>query len=529
MKTLSLEVGTQMKIELEQSIKDLKEKKNQLYDFYLSEIYPYFRFRTLKGNVIDHLGNPVAGLTLRLNQKHVSQTDEHGYFEFDRIFAFSYQISLEWEGVALLNWISGDFRRASVLELKLKWPELIRGQVTDEKNMPIKDLKIKLNDQLDTQSDIHGHFFFPCPDLNEQHQQYLIKLTFLKGKMVFVHHFAKMPAHHQLYKFAFKADELFFLGEYPNVMPDEQYVQQLSQMFKYFKYFAFIVLTLLFVSSFIRISPPKIYLNEEEIDHYTSITPSSDLGDDQVFPNQAYQLSMPKPPSPPIREEIEVVQQREKEQCTGIEFNYQQYYVPWGMEGFLLEAVFGKWQTWQEIAQQNHLKANQGLHAGQMIQLQLPLYSWEMILVKDKQSIKDILEAKNCTELYCYFMIQVWNPHLDVRVLRENDELLYNTELMKKSLENQDEIKKIEGIRRFKGIRFKKPPVKIPPACTLFKNGEKPPTEITNAQAHQKKKGKISQNLKDQQEEIPTVPEQLEDVQSEDSWIYEEIWHEQEQ
>jgi hypothetical protein len=199
------------------------------------------------------------------------------------------------------------------------------------------------------------------------------------------------------------------------------------------------------------------------------------------------------------------------------------------MEGFLLEAVFGKWQTWQEIAQQNHLKANQGLHAGQMIQLQLPLYSWEMILVKDKQSIKDILEAKNCSELYCYFLIQVWNPHLDVRVLRENDELLYNPELMKKSLENQDEIKKIEGIRRFKGIRFKKPPVKMPPACTLFKNGEKPPTEITNAQANQKKKGKTPQNLKDQQEEIPTVPEQIEDVQSEDSWIYEEIWHEQEQ
>jgi hypothetical protein len=505
-----------MKIELKQAIQDLKKKKEVLYSFFLSEIYPYFRYRTLKGTILNHQSIPLSGLKITLNQKYQTTTDEQGFFCFDDIFASHYSLSLEWEGTALLKWIEGSFKGAGELELKIKWPELIRGQIVNQIELPIKDMKIILNDQWETKSDIHGYFFFPCPEPDPQYHYYFAKLDFCTEHDTFTHQIVKQQNQSELYLFSYQSGELFYLGESPNILPNESYIFELSKYFKYLKYLLILLSLLVFVSSFVRIHPPKIYMQDEELDHYTSITPQSEFTD--AFPSDIYQKVTPKPPSKPMQASESTLTEAS---CEGIEFNYQQYYVPWGMEGFLLESVFGKWQTWQQIAQQNNLKPNQGLHAGQIIQLQLPLFSWEMITVQDKQTVRDILEKKACTHLYCYLMLQVWNPHLDIRVLRENDELLYSSSLMTKSLENQDEIKKVEGIRRFKGIRFKKPPIKLPTACQLSKQ-VKPSLELDHQQQW---KYKPSQ-LKDIENEDVTPPVNPEDS-NDDSWVYEEIIQEQ--
>jgi hypothetical protein len=500
-----------MKIELKQAIQDFKQKKEKVSSFFFSEIYPYFRRRTLKGLVLNHLNMPLAGLKLSLNQKYHTTTDENGYFCFEDIFASSYSLSLEWEGTALLKWIEGNFRGVAELELKIKWPELIRGQIVNKFELPIKDMKIMLNEQWETKSDIHGYFFFPCPEADPQYHYYFVKLDFITDTDIFSQQIVKHQNQNQLYLFSYQNHEFFYLGESQNILPNESYVFELSRYFKYLKYIMILLALLIFVSSFVRMNPPKIYMQDEEIDHYTTITPSSEISDS--FPTDIYQKVKPKPPSQPIKPS-EVMSSESS--CEGIEFNYQQYYVPWGMEGFLLESVFGKWQTWQQIAQQNNLKPTQGLHAGQVVQLQLPLFSWEMITVQDKQTVKEILEKKNCTHLYCYLMLQVWNPHLDIRVLRENDELLYSSSLMAYSLEHQDEIKKIEGIRRFKGIRFKKPPIKLPNACQLSKQA-KTVLEV-DFQPSQ---------LKDIEQEDTLPPSPQMEEENEDSWVYEEINQEQ--
>ena len=188
-------------------------------------------------------------------------------------------------------------------------------------------------------------------------------------------------------------------------------------------------------------------------DHLISVRPDRDVLTPPGYIDESFEATLPA-----------------QSTCNQIEFKYSFYYVPRGMEGFLLSRVFGQWQSWNSLSQDNYLK-NKTLQAGQKLRMKLPLYSWKLFKVRPKESINDVLKALDCppdTSWVCKQLIQVWNSHIKVQHLRKNEVLLVNPTLLKTHPFGEETLKRLENVKRFRlpiRLRRREPVIRIPKGC----------------------------------------------------------------
>jgi hypothetical protein len=154
-----------------------------------------------------------------------------------------------------------------------------------------------------------------------------------------------------------------------------------------------------------------------------------------------------------------------------MEFTYNSYVVPRGMEGILLSLVFGRWQSWRdELSSFNRLDRHHQLQAGQRIKLKLPLLSWSMYQHQNIQSWRNLLKRGACDERslkLCKQLIQAWNPHLSIKRLRRGDLLLINVDLLRQRPFEGTTLSRIEKLRRSHQRRRRRPRIRLASNCSL--------------------------------------------------------------
>ena len=151
--------------ELQRAIKQWRGRKEQFLSFVQMYLSPLFKLHRLQGVVVDQNEQPMSGVCVTLNQYRNCYTDEDGCFYFYFLRPQEYKISLKCQGVELCNWLHVTAQPdQSVTQLKLRWPQLIRGQLFDDQAQGMPQVNVRLNEQYQTQTDIQGIFIFPKHD-----------------------------------------------------------------------------------------------------------------------------------------------------------------------------------------------------------------------------------------------------------------------------------------------------------------------------------------------------------------------------
>jgi hypothetical protein len=183
----------------------------------------------------------------------------------------------------------------------------------------------------------------------------------------------------------------------------------------------------------------------------------------------------PQTPSDPESaegaEEERVALEDEPSRCDAIEFTYRNYRVPRGMEGFLLSILFGSWQRWEgDLSTLNGVREARQLQAGQQVRLMLPLHEWRLFTLQPQEGAAELRAALGCQEAHintCLMIVQLWNPHLDLRALRKGDQLLLNPSLLRPEAFSADVYRRMEKVKRLRGVRLPRPRLTAPQGCQV--------------------------------------------------------------
>ena len=185
-----------------------RDRLSQLLRYYL---LPWLKPRVIKGVMIGSHHGPLKGARVSLNGWRSIKTDSQGRFTFYFVLRKINYLTVEWREAELINWIRIDLTRQRVLELKLKWPLLVRGELVDEQGQAIVQVPVALNQQQVTKTDAHGAFIFPVePDSSDHFDQ----LSFQLSGHSFVHHFKANPQAHLLHRFMHSDGKGLFHIEY---------------------------------------------------------------------------------------------------------------------------------------------------------------------------------------------------------------------------------------------------------------------------------------------------------------------------
>ena len=448
--------------ELQRALKQIRTRKERILHFLQIYLFPLFKLRVLKGTIVHHQsGEPLSGVVVRLNQKRSIKTNTEGQFAFHFLVSTEYSLSLQWNHTELIDWIHVYAQQGRTTYLKLKWPHIVRGQIFGPTGLPLRDINVCLNDQYQTQTDVHGSFSFPR---NEGEEVRFERFSFKIGAELFIHHFNLDLAQNPLYRFFYDGHSLFHVDQKPQAIPNSKYVAHLASRFKWWKRCALGGCILILLSFFFHQPFPSISSNIQHQlgTHLISIKPES------TSSLQEPERSLQDNYDPELSDSFGI--DLSKSTCNHIEFSYSFYYVPRGMEGFLLSHLFGQWQTWSALSKDNHME-KRNLQAGQKIRLKLPLHSWKLFKVRPRESVNDVLKWFQCPqESYgvCKQLIQVWNSHIKVQHLRKTEVLLINPSLMKNPVFGEETLKRLEKIKRFRlprKLRRREPVIRVPKGC----------------------------------------------------------------
>jgi len=473
--------------ELERTLRQLKHRYDAMIEWWRTYILPLLKLREIRGVLIGQHFGPLAGARITLNGWRTVTTDRKGMFCFRFVFRPVSSLTVEWHEAELTEWIEVKAQR-QVTELKLKWPLLIRGQVVDPQGVPIPQMLVMLNRNLVTHTDAHGTFIFPQNNLTTSPSD---QLLFQWEGVSFVHHFKSSPKDHLLHRFMLDTNEgLYHLEDRPAAQALSPNLDRFARRIKWI-----IILILgLIVSLFIAFTlwqretsrevalyeiTTQQHVQEENLRSVSSPVNPQTQPKPWVRAGALERRLNDEPPSgnesrPPMWDEQDEQGEEPVEEttpCKDMEFTYNSYIVPRGMEGILLSLVFGRWQSWRdELSAFNRLNRHHQLQAGQRIRLKLPLLSWSMYQHQDMTSWRQLIKHGQCDEnslKLCQQLIQSWNPHLSIRHLRRGDLLLINMGLLRERPYEGTTLSRVEKLRRYPQRRRRRPRIKLGPNCHL--------------------------------------------------------------
>jgi len=451
--------------ELERFKRRLREAQGKLTTL-TRPLWQLVGLKRLEGEVLGRNGLPIEGLEVLTSYGQRVMTDPEGRFSFG-LFGSHISLTLRWRGVELKDWVALELKVGEPTEIKVKWPHLVRGQVLTEGEAGLMGVQVTLNHQYKTQTDLYGAFTFPLLDGELSELDHFI---FEIEEERFVHHFRASVAHPPLRLFYYQNHELYHVKNLHRLAPIQSALPERTQHTRWAWRGALVALLLVCLSATLPSQPPPtpplpsaLHLNPA-----LSVRPES--------PPES-----PPEPSTPLEpllsstedqgEELELSQEEEPS-CGQIEFTYYQYRVPRGMEGFLLSILFGSWQQWKgDLDLLNGISEDHQLQAGQFIKLKLPIHEWRLFTLYPDEGAQELREALGCDEANlqsCLKVIQVWNPHLDVRFLRRGDSLLVNRRFLVEPRWGEDINRRLDQLKRFRGRRRSRPRLKIPRGCTLY-------------------------------------------------------------
>ena len=475
--------------ELERNLRRLKNRYDVVVAWWRTYILPLFKLREIRGVLIGQHFGPLAGARVTLNGWRTVKTDRRGMFCFRFVLRPVSSLTVEWHEAELSDWIEVKASR-QVTELKLKWPLLIRGQVVNPQGAPISQMLVMLNRNIVTHTDAHGTFIFPQSQLTTSPSD---QLLFQWEGQSYVHHFKSNPQDHLLHRFMLDHDEgLYHLEDRPAAQALSPNLNRFARRVKIALISALILVALLFVALTLWYGDPQHKLTlaihsdapvsftragalERNLDHDPTSTRDArppmwdEVSNDSSGDTPQSDSSGPRPAIAQSEGEDEPLE--EPAPCQEMEFTYNGYIVPRGMEGILLSLVFGRWQSWRdELSVFNRLDRHHQLQAGQRIKLKLPLLSWSMYQHQDAQSWRQILQESGCDEdalKLCKQLVQAWNPHLSIRRLRRGDMLLMNVDLLRTRPFEGTTLSRIEKLRRSPQRRRRRPRLKLASNCSL--------------------------------------------------------------
>ena len=147
--------------ELTEELQRLRLQFKSRWQKWRETISPYLRPKTIRGQLLNHAGEPVPNAAVTLNRFRQTWTDRRGEFSFRLVFRPDYHLTLEWRDLELSNWIHGRLSDRPVTQLRLHFPALIRGQLLDRQEQPIAGVPVFLDQSYSSYTDLHGCFAFP--------------------------------------------------------------------------------------------------------------------------------------------------------------------------------------------------------------------------------------------------------------------------------------------------------------------------------------------------------------------------------
>ena len=460
--------------ELERFKKRLREAQAQLMAR-LQPIMGVAGVKELRGEVLGRNGLPIEGVEVITEHGLRALTDSEGRFSF-KLLGAKASLTLRWRGVELIAWAEVELKIDEVTEIKVKWPHLIRGQLITGSQRGVMGARVTLNDRFEASTDLYGAFHFP---LLEQERSEVNHFLFELDDERYVHHFRVMMGQSQLMLFCYQERALYHVKNLSRSAPINTTIPERQRQLSYLSLGALIGLSLLVLTALIPSVPPtpSSIPSELSLSSALSAQPSSVTGGVQS-PRTATAAAQQLPRSEPSEEgEMELEETAAAEsptapRCEQIELLYRRYRVPRGMEGFLLSILFGSWQQWKgDLDLLNGISEDKQLQAGQFIKLKLPLHEWRLFTLYPDEGAQELREALGCGEArlpQCLKLVQVWNPHLDVRFLRKGDSLLINPQALKGGRWTEDINRRLELLKRSRGKRRRRPHLSIPKGCELY-------------------------------------------------------------
>lgn len=462
--------------ELERTLRQLRRYQKKLSTLWRRYVIRFFRLRIIKGVLIGRHAGPISDAKVTLNGWRSVYTNRQGEFSFRFVFRSISHLSVEWREIELTDWIKVDASRRRIIELKLKWPPLIRGQIVTPDGAPISELSVILNGDQLTSTDAQGTFVFPLDDETDRVSD---QLLFLHGGLSHVHHFKSKPEEHLLHRFILDAQGfLFHLEDRPAAQPHIPSIKLFAKR---------MWLSIWMISALLLISFLIIFSMSGEDEGFS--LKSNDAHSRETFSTgwrnagvleRSLRDGVDSDQRPPMWDETqeetdsletEFIEDQTLQPCQDMEFTYSSYIVPRGMEGILLSIIFGRWQSWRgELSTFNGLDRHHQLQAGQRIKMKLPIHPWTRYLHKDDQSWKSLWRAGECdqeSQKLCSQLLQAWNPHIVISNLKKGDELIVNLDLLKRHPFEGGALKRIEGLRRYPMKRYKRPRILMSKGCHL--------------------------------------------------------------